>query len=244
MNRHRGGPWILTLILAAAFLMPASVTAASTTTVIERGTQYVPAQVDIHVGDTVQWIFESAPPASNGHTVTFSDRDLNPNCPPNLLLNDCQRGPSDRVARTFTAPGTYAYHCKVQSGMTGVVVVTAGTGSSSTTTTVAGSSTTATVRSTTTTTRLATSSTTSTTRVLATSSSVLRSTTTSSDPSSVLVPGAPPPFSDDTSASAAGHSGSGDKSDTTTVALIVGALLVVAAGGGYLLWRLRPGRAG
>ena len=230
--------------MAAVFLVPAAPSgAASTTTVVEKDTQYVPAQVDIHVGDTVQWVFESAPPGTQGHTVTFNDKDLNGSCP-GILINDCQRAPSDVVHRTFTSAGTYPYRCKIQSGMSGVVVVSAAPASS--TTTPSGSSTTASGKSSTTTvTRLATSSTTSTTRVLATSSSVLRSTTTSSDPSAVLLPGAAPPFSgDDANGNAAGHSSSKDGgNDSRTVALIVGALLVVAAGGGYLLWRLRPGRA-
>jgi plastocyanin len=239
MNGHRSWAWALTILVVVA----PSARAANTTTVIERGTQYVPGQVDVAVGDTVQWIYESSPPApgTQGHTVTFNDKDLNPNCP-SVLLSDCQRGPSDRVSRTFTSAGTYPYRCKIQSGMTGVVVVTAAGSSSSTT--LSGSSTTATVKSTTTTTRAATSSTTATTRALATSSTVLKSTTTTSDPSSALLPGAPPPFSgDDTSSNAAGkNGGSKGGSDTGTVAMIVAALLVASAGGGFLLWRLRPGR--
>lgn len=244
MNGHRWARALTILAVAVVFVPSPGARAANTTTVIERGTQYVPAQVDVAVGDTVQWIYESSPTASNGHTVTFNDRDLNPNCPPSLLLNDCQRSPSDRVSRTFTSAGTYPYRCKVQSGMTGVVVVTPASNSSSTT--APGSSTTATVKSsTTTTTRAATSSTTTTTRALATSSTVLKSTTTTSDPSSALLPGAAPPLSgDDASSNAAGKAGgSGGGSDTGTVALIVGALLAASAGGGYLLWRLRPGRA-
>jgi plastocyanin len=240
MNGHCGWPWVLT-ILIAVLLGPSTRARAANTTVIERGTQYVPAQVDVAVGDTVSWVYESSPTASQGNTVTFNDRDLNPNCPPNLLLNDCQRGPSDRVSRTFTSAGTYPYRCKIQAGMTGVVVVAASPASSSTT--APGSSTTATIKaSTTTTTRAATSSTTATTRALATSSTVIRSTTTTSDPSSALQPGEPPPFSGDDSKSNAASKSSKSGSDSGTVALIVGALLAASAGGGYLLWRLRPGR--
>jgi plastocyanin len=241
MNGHRRWAWAPTILVVAVVFVPSSRARAATATVIERGTQYVPAQVDVAVGDTVQWIYESSPTASQGHTVTFDDRDLNPNCPPNLLLNDCQRAPSDRVSRTFTSAGTYPYRCKIQPGMTGVVVVSTSPGSSSTT--APASSTTATVKASTTTTRAATSSTTATTRALATSSTVIRSTTTTSDPSSALQPGEPPPLSGDGSGNAAGKSGSSDGgSDTSTVALIVGALLAASAGGGYLLWRLRPGR--
>jgi plastocyanin len=244
MDRHRGRRHLLTLAIAAVLAAPLPAQAASTT-VIERGTQFVPPQVDVAVGDTVSWVFESSPTGSPGHTVTFNDRDLNPNCPPTLLLNDCQRSPGDRVSRTFSAAGTYAYSCKVHRnvGMTGVVVVTGAAGTTSST--GSASSTTTTVKASTSSTTKVTSSTTTTTRVLATSSTVVKSTTTTSETSSVLLPGDAPPFSDDTSNSAAGQTGGSndDGSDSTTVALIVGLLLVVSAGGGYLLGRLRPGRA-
>jgi len=224
-------------VLAAA-VPPAQ---AATKTVIERGTQFVDKQVSVAPGDTVVWTFESGP--SPGHTVTFDDgTDLNPNCPPKLLLNDCQDAPGKSVQRRFTTPGTYSYACKIHrgSGMTGVVVVAL---ASSTTTTTAPASTTTTTRATSTTTK-PTSSTTTTTRALATSSTLASSstTTTTSEATSVLLPGAPPPFSDDTSNAANRKSDSKDRSDSGTVALIVGGLLAVSLGGGLLLWRLRPGR--
>ena len=241
MNTHRGRRRLLALGIGALGALPLSPAGAATTTVIERGTQFVPAQVDVSVGDTVSWVYESSPTGSRGHTVTFNDRDLNPNCPPSLLINDCQNSPADRVSRTFNAAGTYPYLCKIHrsEGMTGVVVVTA---VASTTTTALASTTTTRAPSTSTT--RATSSTTSTTRALATSSTVVQSSTTTSDTSSVLLPGDAPPFVGDDGNSATGQPGGsgGDDGDTTTVALIVGLLLAVSSGGGYLLWRLRPGR--
>lgn len=243
MNGYRGWAWALTILVVAVVFVPSSVARAATTAVIERGSQYVPAQVDVAVGDSVTWIYESSSDP-RGHTVTFNDKDLNPNCPGFLgLNNDCQNSSSQRVSRTFPSAGTYAYRCRIVSGMTGVVVVT-GAGGSTSSTGGSGSSTTATGKSSTTTTRAATSSTTATTRALATSSTVIKSTTTTSDPSSALQPGEPPPFSGDNSNSnAVGKSGSSNGgNDTSTVALIVGALLAASAGGGYLLWRLRPGR--
>jgi len=239
MNRYRAV--VVSVLVAAVMVMPSIGARAATTLVIERGTQYVPAQVDVTVGDTVSWVFESAPTGSPGHTVTFNDRDLNPNCPPQLLLNDCQRTAGDRVSRTFSAAGTYAYHCKIHSGMNGVVVVTAA--GSSTTASTGSSTTTSTVRASTTTTIRPTSSTTSTTRQLATSSTVVKSTTTTADTSSVLLPGAPPSLGgEDGGTNAAAKTSTGGGSDKGTIALIVGLLLVVSGGGGYLLWRLRPGR--
>jgi plastocyanin len=229
--------------LAIGFLIAATVTPAhaATTTVIERGTQFVPKQVTITPNDTVVWTFESGP--EPGHTVTFDDgTDLNRNCPPSLLLNDCQDGPGEIVQRRFTAPGTYSYYCKIhrQSGMTGVVVVAA---PASTTVTTAATSSTSTTQKATTTTAKATSSTTTTTRALVTSSTQGPSstTTTTSEATSVLLPGAPPPFTDETS-TAANKSGSKEETDSGTVALIVALLLGVSAAGGLLLWRLRPGR--
>jgi plastocyanin len=242
MNTHRGWPWASTLLIVAVLFVPSIRARAATTTVIERGSQYVPAQVDVTVGDTVTWIYESSSDP-RGHTVTFNDKDLNDRCPGLLGLdNNCQSSPSQRVSRTFTSAGTYAYRCKLVSGMTGVVVVNAA-GVSTSSTVGSGSSTTATVKASTTTTK-ATSSTTSTTRVLSTSSTVIKSSTTTSDTSSALQPGEAPPFSsDDPKNNAAGKTGgSSGGSDSGTVALIVGALLAVSAGGGYLVWRLRPGR--
>ena len=249
MNGHDGRRRLLALAigcLAAALTIGADPPAwAATTTVIERGTQYVPNEVEVAPGDTVVWSFDSGPADSPRHTVTFDDgTDLNRGCP-GVLLNDCQDTPGETVQRRFSSAGTYPYYCKIHrsAGMVGVVVVSS---ASSSTTAPGGASTTATVKSSTTTTTRTTSSTastTTTTRALATSSTLVKSTTTTSDTSSVLLPGAPPSFSDDTS-NAANKSGSSDGgSDTGTVLLIVALLLAVSAGGGYLLWRLRPGHA-
>jgi plastocyanin len=247
MNAHRGRRRLLALatgwLVAAALVAAAAEPArAASATIIERGTQYVPKQVDVSLNDTVVWTFESSP-SGPGHTVTFDDgTDLNRNCPGTELFNDCQDTPGEVVQRRFSTTGTYPYYCKIHrgQGMVGVVVVSAATTTSTPTT-----STSTTVKASTTTTAKPTSSTTSTTRALATSSTVLKSTTTTADTSSVLSPGEPPPLSGgDSNSNAAGKAdGSKDGSDSSTVALIVGLLLAVSAGGGYLLWRLRPGRA-
>jgi plastocyanin len=236
MNAHRRGFWLLGLLVASVFV-PAGTAGAVNTTVYEQGVQYVQPRITVAVGDTVSWVYESSPPGSVGHTVTFGDRDLNPNCPPQLVFNDCQRSPGQKVSRTFTTPGSYSYYCKIHQnqGMVGLVVVTAATSSSSTAPN--SSTTTTTARSSST-----TSSTTTTTRPLATSSTVLRSSTTTSDTSSALAPGAPPSLSGDSNSAAGGGSGGSGGSDRGAVALIVGLLLAVSAGGGYLVWRLRPGR--
>jgi plastocyanin len=248
MNTYRSRRRLLALTIGFVIAAPAlsgvvPPARAATKTVIERGTQFVEKQVSVAPGDTVVWTFESGP--SPGHTVTFDDgTDLNRNCPPTLLLNDCQDAPGEIVQRRFTVPGTYGYVCKIHrgSGMVGVVVVSSGT--SSTATTAPASSTSSTLKATTTTVKASTSSTTTTTRPLATSSTLVSSSTTTStsEATSVLLPGEPPPFSDDTSSAANRPGGSKGGTDSGTVALIVGLLLAVSAGGGFLLWRIRPGR--
>ena len=243
MNRHRRGPWLLCLVVAATVFGPASSSRAASGTVIAQGVSFTPNEIHISLGDTVVWKYRSSPSAPN-HTVTFDNGpDLNPFCP--LLGSDCLSQANPSVQRTFSTAGTFRYHCKIHSGqgMTGTIVVSAPTTTTNPVTTAPKSSTTATAKasSTTTTARPTSSSTTSTTRPLATSSTVVRSSTTTSDTSSALLPGAPPSLSGDSS-SAAGGSGDSGSSDRGAVALIVGLLLAVSAGGGYLLWRLRPGR--
>ena len=252
MNRHRGGPWVLSLVVAAVVFVPSPRAQAvvRTATINEVGASFEPRQLNVEVASAtdevdVVWSFVSSPSGS-GHGVKFDDgTDLTRNCPA-VLLSDCQTRPGQTVSRRLPK-GTYPYYCKIHGGpggvgMAGVIVITvAGPTSTSTT---RGSTNPSSKDSTTSSTTKNTSSTTSTTRALATSSTVVRSSTTTSDTSSVLLPGDPPPFSsDDSNSSAAGSSGgSKDGSDSGTVALIVVALLAVSAGGGYLLWRLRPGR--
>jgi plastocyanin len=248
MDRFLGRRRLLALAIGALAAWPLGSARGASTTVVERGTRFVEPRVDVTVGDTVTWVYESSPGGS-GHTVTFEDPTLNTdgrftNCPGTLLGDDCQRSGTAPVSRTFGRAGTFPYYCKVHrsQGMTGIVVVSTRVTTSTAATT---SSTLARATTTSSTLRASTSSTTATTRPLATSSTVISSTTTTAATTSALLPGDPPPFSgDDTNSSAAGQSGgSDDGSDTRTVALIVGLLLAVSVGGGYLLWRLRPGRA-
>ena len=239
MNSSRGRRRLLALALLALLASGAPARAA-TETVDEVGTSFDPAQVDIAVNDRVVWTNRS----TDSHTVTFErGPDLHPGCDPTALLRFGCQAPGSSVERTFTAPGTYPYYCKLhRNSMRGVVVVTAVTTTLAPTT----SSTLARATTTSSTTRPSTSSTTATTRPLATSSTIGTSSTswTTTESSSVLLPGDPPAFGDDTNSSAAGQTGGSDEgSDTGTVTLIVALLLGVSAVGGFLLWRLRPGRA-
>ncbi|HMC81029.1 MAG TPA: hypothetical protein VKO35_10845 [Acidimicrobiia bacterium] len=248
MKRHRGGPLVLSLIIAMVVFVPSTraPAAVTSTTIKEVGTSFQPRQLDIEVAnptDEVDVLFSFvSSPSGSGHGVKFDDgTDLAKNCPA-LLFSDCQTQAGQTVSRRLSK-GTYPYYCKIHGGpggvgMAGVIVISVGAGSSTTTrpSTSPSSTTSSTSKAT-------SSSTTATTRQLATSSTVLRSSTSTSDTSSALQPGAPPPFSNDDGNNAAGSSGgSKDGSDSRTVALIVALLLAVSAGGGYLLWRLRPGR--
>jgi plastocyanin len=239
MKTHRRRLLLAAAVVGALPFLTAGAARAATAGVNEVGTAFQPAQVEIVVGDRVVWTNRS----NVSHSVTFDNGpDLHPTCTRGLLgpVGDCQK-PGAAAQYTFTAPGNFAYRCKLHEGMRGVVVVSA----AATTTSATAPVTTATTRPTTTTTR-ATTSTSSTTRPLATSSTLASSTTTTTtDPdSTVLLPGDPPPFAGEgSSSSATGAAGGDDGGDTATVALIVALLLAVSAGGGYLLWRLRPGRA-
>lgn len=244
MDRSRG---LIALAVGLMTVAPVFAPAkAATGTVMERGTDFSPKQIDIKSGDTVVWVYESGP-RNEGHAVKFDDGpDLSPSCSRGLLglTPGCQDRANPTVQRTFPTSGTFPYRCRIhgQDGMVGVVVVSATATASS----AAGATTSSTLaRATTSTTAKSssTSSTTATTRQLATSSTLVKSTTTTADTTSVLLPGDAPSF-DDTNASAAGGSGgSDDGGDSGTVALIVAGLLAVGVGGGFLLWRLRPGRA-
>ena len=233
--------------MTALVAWPLASATAAPATVKEDGRRFVDAQVEVIVGETVTWVYQSSP-GNSGHTVTFEDPTLNAdgrftNCPGTILGDDCQRSSSAPVLRRFDRAGTFPYYCKVHrsDGMAGVVVVSAKV----TPSTVAATTSSTLARATTTSSTAkssSTSSTTATTRQLATSSTLVKSTTTTADTTSVLLPGDAPSF-DDTNSSAAGSSGgSDDGGDSGTVALIAGLLLAVGVGGGFLLWRLRPGR--
>jgi plastocyanin len=237
MDRHRGRRAILglTIALVALSWTPGPVRAAASG-VDEVGTSFQPAEVRIAVNDKVVWTNRS----SQSHTVTFTGGpDLHPSCDPLLRLG-CQ-APGATVERTFTAPGTYGYYCKIHSpSMRGSVVVGA-----TSTTLATTSSTLPKSSSTTATTQKPTSSTTTPTRPLSTSSTSMKppsSSSSTSETSSVVLPGDAPPLSGDEGSNAASRSDDSNGSDSGTVALIVALLLGVSGGGGYLLWRLRPGR--
>lgn len=259
MDRFRVRRGLLALAIGGVAVAPLTTAPAraATATVTERGSSFDPSHLEIRVGDTVVWTYQSAA-GGPGHTVTFEGGpDYNEGCERNALLPiNCQTASSTRPQRTFTSSdlqgrsqASFPYYCKIHGapggvGMSGVIVLAAAP--TTTVTAVTTSSTLARATTTSATAKASTSSTTSTTRALATSSTLASSSTTSTtaDTSSVLLPGDAPPFSGDDINTAAGQSGgSDDGTDSKTVALIVVLLLAVSGAGGFLLWRLRPGRA-
>lgn len=61
---------------------------------------------------TVTWTFQGEP-----HTVTWDSQ------PPGAQVEDIPASSSTTVARDFTVPGEYEYHCAIHTGMTGSLLV-------------------------------------------------------------------------------------------------------------------------
>jgi plastocyanin len=91
---------------------------------VGQGFAFVPDKLNIHVGDTVRWIW-----ASSGHSVTSGDLCTvdgqfcspdNPNCEAGTLSNA-----GTVYERAFSQIGTYSYFCAAHcsTGMTGVIAV-------------------------------------------------------------------------------------------------------------------------
>lgn len=86
------------------------------------GSTFSPADVTIAVGGTVTWTHNDG---QNAHTVTDDggDFDSSPTCAGPLPLQaDCLTQGEKHTA-TYTETGTFGYHCKIHSGMTGTVTV-------------------------------------------------------------------------------------------------------------------------
>ncbi len=69
---------------------------------------YTPGRLEVRVGKEVVWTVEDGT-----HTVVADDYSFSS---PIMSAGDFRR--------TFTAPGTYPYHCVIQPRMKGIVVVT------------------------------------------------------------------------------------------------------------------------
>ena len=106
------------LILAPRHTVAVKAHAAGGTSVTISDFQFTPATITIHVGDTVTWT-NNGPSA---HTATANDGSFNTG-----VLRKGQSG-----SHTFTAAGTFAYHCAIHTFMHGTVVVLAASSGSTT----------------------------------------------------------------------------------------------------------------
>ena len=86
-------------------------TAAGTVQAAMSGTAFVPTSIEAKVGDVIAWTNNDP----IGHTATVDD---DPNCTTATLAS------GEVGALTFSAAGTYAFHCKIHSNMTGTIEVT------------------------------------------------------------------------------------------------------------------------
>jgi len=73
------------------------------------GTQFVPPDTSVAVGDTVTWASVDSP----DHTVTADDDSFDSG-----TLSD-----GDTFEQTFDEAGEFAYHCEIHPSMTGTITV-------------------------------------------------------------------------------------------------------------------------
>ena len=112
------------LIVAVTWLQlsPMHPSQAATTTVSLTDNAYIPPSVTIQVNDTVTWKVPASVVGSC-HSVSSDDGLFDSGTLAAGLL--CLGGGAQSWSHTFTRAGTFRYHCKVVSGMAGVVTVAA-----------------------------------------------------------------------------------------------------------------------
>lgn len=99
---------------------------ASMTAAVEiSDNEFMPSSVTVALGGTVTWTNNG----TNPHTVTSDDGtsfDSNPQCAPSVSplppTGDCLTQ-GESYTETFTEAGSFTYHCKVHTSMTGTVTV-------------------------------------------------------------------------------------------------------------------------
>ncbi len=85
-----------------------------------QGNAYHPDAVTVSVGQTVKWVNKD----QTAHSVMSDKFDNTP--PKSVGPNEMASGPMGPGATyqiTFTAPGTYKYHCMIHGYMHGTVIV-------------------------------------------------------------------------------------------------------------------------
>ena len=72
------------------------------------GYQFLPSNLEIKVGDTVEWINNDP----TTHTITFDNGEI-----------DQQLANGETLSHTFSTAGEYSFHCRIHSSMKGIIVV-------------------------------------------------------------------------------------------------------------------------
>src|SRR3989344_4510068 len=81
-------------------------------TVMIKNFKFVPAELKIKKGTTVNWRNEDGA----AHTIESSDKN-------NKILNSDELGDADTYTFTFQETGTFAYFCGIHSSMKGTIIV-------------------------------------------------------------------------------------------------------------------------
>ncbi len=110
---------ILTLT-CLALTLAAGAASAATHTIMQQGMAFVPDDLTIEVGDTVEWVHDST---SSFHTVTSGTGAADANA--GVLFDETFNQSGQVFTHTFTAVGDQFYFCRPHEafGMTGVVHV-------------------------------------------------------------------------------------------------------------------------
>jgi len=103
--------WAAALVISCGLLALPLVALAATSAVNIQGSAFVPPTTTVHVGDTVTWTNRDA----FSHTSTSDTGVWDTG-----VIRAAASG-----SFTFTAPGTFAYHCAIHSFMHGTIVVQA-----------------------------------------------------------------------------------------------------------------------
>ena len=97
------------LLIACVFAFAPKTTSAAQVNVSMGAANFAPSQINVSVGDTVVWTNTS----SMTHTVTANGG----------AFTSGTMQPGAVFSRTFTAPGTYSYHCQFHPDMVGTISV-------------------------------------------------------------------------------------------------------------------------
>ena len=97
------------LLIACVFAFAPKTTSAAQVNVSMGAANFAPSQINVSVGDTVVWTNTS----SMTHTVTANGG----------AFSSGTMQPSAVFSRTFTAPGSYSYHCQFHPDMVGTISV-------------------------------------------------------------------------------------------------------------------------